>query len=102
MPVMDARAAQGVDTELEPGVLYRVQIEHLSQVLDILRYEIVAMRGGRAPGLIEQHSPHAVQAAFQEFVGFFLDERRDPALRGTAMRRIVLEAAVFRRVVRRR
>src|SRR5882672_10808880 len=32
MPVMDAGAAQGVDTELEPGVPDRVQIEHVLEV----------------------------------------------------------------------
>jgi hypothetical protein len=49
----------------------------------------MAMRGGRAPGLIELHLERRL-SRFSKFVGFVLDERRDLAL-AAAMRRIVLK-----------
>ncbi len=57
-------------------------------------------RGG--DGLFVRQAAHVPQPARHDFVRAFLDRGRFGTARRTAMRRVVLEAAVRRRIVRRR
>ena len=60
------------------------------------------MRGPCLDGRSKRHALHAVVSAAQQFVGPVLDPVRHVGVGGTAVGRVVLEAAVLGRIVRRR
>ena len=100
-PVVDARTAERVGADPHTCGPDRVQVERGRQVVDV-RPEVVVGPGGRGragPG--QRHPAYVGQPAAQDLVGPVLDPAGDVAAGGAAVRRVVLEAAVARRVVRR-
>ena len=59
------------------------------------------MRRGRREGLLERHTPDAVESIREEAIRTSFDPRRDLLFRRTAMRRVIFETAAFRRVMGR-
>ena len=98
LPVREARAAQRVHPEPQPGAPDRVEVDHRRQVVDV-GGDVVAPLDR---GLLEGHAANAVQPLVEQPVGLALDPARDVGVGRPAVRRVVLEAAVAGRVVRRR
>ena len=101
VPVVDAGAAQRIGADPHPGVAYRVEVEHRRQVVDVRGEVVVGAGGVRGPGAGQRDAPDAGEAVAQVRVGGVLHGRCGLAARRPAVRRVVLEAAVIGRVVRR-
>lgn len=56
---------------------------------------------GDAPDLLDWETPYVMQAASDKHVGLVLDPSGHAGIGGTAVRRIVLEATIPGRIVRR-
>ena len=80
----------------------RVQVDHRREIAHVGVEVVVPVRGRRAAGALERNSRHAAEAVGEQRVGALLDPAGDVRVGGPAVRRVVLEAAVLRRVVRRR
>ena len=63
---------------------------------------IVAANAGRMPRALIGDAPNVANPAFEQPVGVCLDPAGDGRIGRAAGRRVVLEAAIFRRIVRRR
>ncbi len=101
VPIGDAGAAQGIHANLDAGLLDGIQIQHVLQIIHI-GGDIVVFDHERALERIgERHAFHAGQPRFQNGVGAVFHPLGDLPFRGTTVGRVVLEATVFRRVVRR-
>ena len=97
LPVAQARAAQRVDAELQPGAADRVEVDHRAEVVDVGGDVVAATDLGALVG----HALDAVEPRLEQRVGLLLDAARDVGVGRAAVRRVVLEAAVAGRVVRR-
>ena len=98
-PVGHARAAERVGADAHPRVADRVEVEHLRQVVDVGAEEVVGADGRARLG--EGHPSHARDVAADQLVGAGGDDARRVGVGRPAVRRVVLEAAVLGRVVRR-
>ena len=102
LPVMHAGAAQGIDPDLDAGGADRFHVDDIGEVGDIGPDVIVAMHAGRFARAVIGDALHAAEAVFEKAVGGALDVSRDVGIGRTAIGRIVFEAAVLGRIVRRR
>ena len=98
MPAPPSGSTPKIQTRAADGV----QIDHRAQIVHILRNIIVAMRGGGRQGLRIRHAAHVAQPVREDRVGAVLNPFGGRRIGGPAVRRVVLEAAVVRRIVRRR
>ena len=101
-PVVDAGAAHRIDAHAQLRIADGIQVDHAAEVANVVRAVVVAVRRGRLQCLRMRHAAHTLQAAFEIGVGGGLDRTRDRIAGRSAVRWVVLEAAVARRVVRRR
>ena len=72
------------------------------RVVNIGRDEIFLMRARRFEGRCERYAFYIRIAFSQQFVGAVLNPLGHVGVGGTAIGRVILEAAILRRVVRRR
>ena len=79
-----------------------VHVDDVLQVPDVGQDEVFLVRACRADGFRVWHPPHPDVAVTQEPVGPLLDPLRHVGVGRATVRRVVLEAAVLGRVVRRR
>ena len=100
-PVGDARAAQRVHAEAQPAGADRLQVDDGGQVVDVGGDVVVRARRRRRPARTAR-ARTPVEARVEQLVGLALDPRRDLGVGRAAVGRVVLEAAVLGRVVRRR
>src|SRR5262249_21346551 len=98
-PVVDTRAAKRIDAEAD--LADGVHVQDVAQIGGGFGHVVVLMRGGGADGALKGDSMHAVELVDEKIVGEVLDESGGLAVRGTAVGRVVLESAVFGRVVGR-
>ena len=82
-----------------PASLMRGEVDDGGQVVDVGPHEVVGLRAGTRPG--ERDPLDALEPGADELVGPGGDDLRRVRVRGAAVRRVVLEAAVVGRVVRR-
>ena len=101
LPKMDARAAQRIDPDLHPGRADRVHVDDVREVADICANVVVAVDAGRFACAIVRDSPHAIELLLEKRVGGALDPRCYVGIGRSAIRRVVLEAAVLGRIMRR-
>ena len=101
-PVVDAGAAEWVGADAHAGAADGVEVEHRRQVVDIGAAVVVAMCvvGCQRPG--QRHPPDAAVACGEQLVGARGDPTGGVGVGRAAVGRVVLEAAVLGRVVRRR
>ena len=99
---MHGRAAERVHAQLEAGAADGVHVDDVPQVVDVGQDEIFLVRGRRLDGRGERHALHAAVAAPQQLVGPVLDPLGHVGVGRAAVGRVVLEAAVLGRIVRRR
>ena len=99
-PVVDGRAAERVDAEAHAGGLDDIEVDDVAEVLNVVLAEVEAFDEVGLDGLLERDALDVLEVG-QQFVGA-LGDRVGRFGRGRAAgRRIVLEAAVGGRVVRR-
>ena len=99
-PVGHARAAERVGAEAQAGRPDRIHVDDRREVVDVGRH--VVMGRDRRAGVGRRHLPDAIEAGLQEPVRLVLDPAGDVRVGRAAVGRVVLEAAVLGRVVRRR
>ena len=103
-PVVDRGAAERIDAQPKPGARDGLHVDDRAQVRDVGAHEVVLAGGGPRP--LERHARDAVEAVrtrrLEDPVRLVLDPARDVGVRRAAVGRVVLEAAVVGRVVRRR
>ena len=99
-PVADACAAERIHSEVEPGATDRVHVQDPRQVPHVNAPEVVTAYLGDGPFV--GHASDAVQAGAKQVVCLVLDRARDVRVGWAAVRRVVLEAAIFGRIVGRR
>ena len=98
-PVVDARAAQRVGADPHAGLADRVEVDDVRQVVDVRPEEVVRRR--RRPGPRERDPLHVAQPPRISSLARFAISGGGVAVGRAAVRRVVLEAAVGGRVVRR-
>ena len=102
LPVRLGGAAERIHAQREAGAPDGRHVDDVLQIADIGQDEVVLVRAGGGDGLRVWQPSHPDVAVAQERVGPFLDPRRHVGVGRAAVRRVVLEAAVLGRVVRRR
>ena len=101
-PIVNAGAAERIHAHADVRAANRIHVEHAAEIAHVSVEKVVPVRGGGAQGLFVRNSFHALQAAFQKRIGPGFDPSGDVVIRRPAVGRVVLEAAVVGRVVRRR
>ena len=102
LPVPDAGAAQRIGAEAETRPLHCAEVHDAGQVVDV-RPHVVAAAGGRGRERPRIGQPlHARVPGREERIGAPLDPAGHGRVGGAAVRRVVLDAPVLRRIVRRR
>ena len=99
-PVVHRGAAQGVHPQLEFRAPDGIHVDDVPQVADIGAQKVVPVRGGRAKSLLERSPRHPSKTGPEESVCLLPDPISDLRFRRAAVRRVVLETTVVRRVVR--
>ena len=101
-PVVHAGAAERIDAHADLRVADQRKVDDVAEVGDVRAEVVVPVRRRRAQRLRAGKSPDAGERGLEKGVGRSLDPARDIGARGTTVGGVVLEAAVSRRVVRRR
>ena len=101
-PVMNARAAQRVHTHPDFRFADRLHVDCVAKIADIGIEKIVAMRRRRLQGGCVGNALDALQLRLEQTVGQLLDPAGGVLVGRAAIRRVVFEAAIARRIVRRR
>ena len=101
-PIGHAGAAQRIRADVEARAADGVHIQHAAQIVHVCRNIIVAVCCGYLPRALVRHAQNLAQPALQQFVGAVFDPARRAGIRRAAIRRIVFESAIVRRIVRGR
>ena len=99
---MHRRAAERINTDLHAGAADRLQINNVWQIGRIAADIIVAVNAVGRDRTRVGHAAHIAQFVSDELIGEALNPSRCIDICRTAIRRIVFEAAILRRIVRRR
>ncbi len=102
LPQRQRRAAERVHTEFQIRGANRVHVHDVFQILNVRQNKIFRVRGRGLERGLKGNSLHAGIARAQQFVRAVLHPLGHIRVRRTAVRWIVFEAAIFRRIVRRR
>lgn len=98
-PVVHARPAQRVGADPHPGRADGIDVDHVGQVVDVVTEVVVALRGLQRAG---QRDALDARAVAQNLVGALGDCVGGVGVGWAAVGRVVFEAPVRGRVVRRR
>lgn len=101
-PVVHTGAAQRVDSELQARAADGVEVDHPLEPADIGVDEIEALGGGGLERLAVIHALDAIETGDQQRIGALLNPLGHAGVGRAAIGGVVLEAAIARRVVRRR
>ena len=99
-PVVHGRAAHRVSADVQAGRLDRVHVHHVAQVGNVV-VEVVELPGALVQHARDRGALHTVEACGDVLVGALGNPIRRLRRRRAAGGRVVLEAAVARRVVGR-
>ncbi len=100
-PVLDTGAAQRIDAQLQPGFLDRGHVDDLGQPFDKRLNQIFLGHAARGHGFVKRHALNPFQARRQQSVGTIFDDPGHIGVGWPPVRRVIFDAAIFRRVVRR-
>ena len=101
-PVVHRRAAQRIDSDLHACAVNRFHVDDVAQVADVSRDVIVFVKRRRGQRPLIRNTIHAGEPGLEKIVGSVLNPVGDGGVGRAAIGRIVFEAAVSRRIVRRR
>jgi hypothetical protein len=102
IPVWPRGTTERVRAQVKAGGAHHVHVKHIAEVGHVRQDQVLRVRSAGLHGDGERHARHAGVPGAQQEVGAVLDPPRDVGVGRTAVGRVVLEAAVLRRVVRRR
>ena len=102
LPVFDTGAAQRIDAQRQSGFLDRRHIDDIRQPFNKRLHQILLCDVAGGQRRIKRNTLHALQTGSQQFVGAILYHLSHVGIRRAAVRRVVLDTTVFRRVVGRR
>ncbi|MCU0282522.1 MAG: hypothetical protein MUD13_01275 [Candidatus Nanopelagicales bacterium] len=100
--VVHRRAAHGIRAEAHAGCPHRLEVEHVRQVAGVGVEVVVPADLVLGQRRAQRDPPHVAHPVSDDLVGPVLDPAGGIGVRRAAVRRVVLEAAVGRRVVRGR
>src|SRR5439155_4861995 len=95
-PVVDAGPAQRIGADADALGADRVYVDDVGQVLDVGVQVVVPLRALQRPG--QRRPLHALEPLAQNLVGTLGDDTGRVGVGRSAVGRVVLEAAVARRV----
>ena len=98
-PVVHRCSAQRIGANAHAGLANRIDIDDLVKLIDIVGEVVETVDAGVIQQVRTQHAIDLAPALFKDFVCTLGDPRGRIGVRGTTVRRVVLEAAVTRRVV---
>ena len=101
-PIVDAGPAERVHAQAQPRALDRLHIDDISQIADVRVEIVVPVRRGGAQRLLVWDAFHTFEAALHQLIRPGFDPAGDAAIGRSPSGGVVLEAAVVRRIVRRR
>ena len=102
LPIMDRGAAKRIHAQHETRLADDLHVDHVPKVLNIGQDEIFLTRGCRLARLLERHALDAGVAFPQQCIRTILRPFRHIGIGWSAVGRVVLDAPVFRRVMRGR
>ena len=102
LPVVHARAAERVHCELQSRGADRVHVDDVPQVLHVRSREVLLVERRSTLSRSERQTFRRPIVLAQQRIGARLNPARHVGVGRPAVRRVVLEAAILRRVVRRR
>ncbi|MGY3647345.1 hypothetical protein ACVWW2_002636 [Bradyrhizobium sp. LM4.3] len=96
---MHGGAAEWIDADIDAGGFDEVEIDHVAEIGDVGRNEVVGVdvRSLARPGVVD--AVHALEAIGEIAIGALLDHGGRVGVGRPTMRRIVLVAAVLRRIM---
>ena len=98
-PVIDRGTAQRIGADAHAGAADGVQVQHVGQIVHVGAQIVIG--AGLLAGALEGHTLDAFQAGLDVFVGACGDPLGGIGVGRAAVRRVVLEATVGGRIVRR-
>ncbi|MCY1225754.1 hypothetical protein D9M72_379590 [compost metagenome] len=98
-PVIHRGAAHGVGADPDAGLADGVEIQDGREIVHVAAEEVELAGGLSRQGIGHRNALDAAEPVFQEFVGPVGDPAGGVGVCGSAVRRVVLEAAVTGRVV---
>ena len=101
-PIVNPGATKRIHAHIDVRAANRIHIEHAAEIAYVSIEKVMPVGGSGALGLLEGNPFHALEAAFQKPIGPGFDPSCDVVIRRPAVGRVVLEAAVVGRIVRRR
>ena len=102
LPVRHRRAAERIDADLQAGLADRFHVDHGAEIGHVVSDEILLHDRRRRQRLRVGHAPDAAVAILHQRIGALLDPAGGIGVGRAAVRRVVFDAAVARRIVRRR
>ena len=99
-PVGHGGAAHRIDADTQPRGADGLHVDDRAEVVDVVGREVALRDAVGGDGLRVRHARDAGVAIGEQGVGAVFDPAGDVGVGGAAVRRVVLEAAVLRRVVR--
>ncbi len=96
---MHGGAAERVDGELQPCCTDRVHVDDVAQIIDVGLNQIFLTRAGCLYSRFIRDALDASVTSAQQLVRPLLDPLRHIGVGWTAVGRVVLETAIFRRVM---
>ncbi|MNG85519.1 hypothetical protein D3C79_442790 [compost metagenome] len=101
LPVGNTGAAKRINAQFQAGTLNGGHINHVHQPFHIRLHQILRVQMTAVPGFVQRLALNAFQLLRQQFVGAFFNHRGQVGVGRAAVGRVILDAAVFRRVMRR-
>ena len=100
LPVRHRRAAKRIDADLQAGLADRFHVDHGAEIGDVGFNEILLHGRRRRQRLRVRYAPDAAVAIVHQRIGTLLDPAGGIGIGRAAVRRVVFDAAVARRIVR--
>ena len=100
-PISEGGSAQRVNRQSEARIANGVHVDDILQILHVGQHQIFLASGRCFDCLLVRNSFHLAIAGSQEIVRPILYPARDLSIGRAAVRRVVLETTVFRRIVGR-
>ena len=98
-PVVHRCSAQRIGANAHAGLANRINIDDLVKLINVVGQVVKAMDAGVIQQIRTQHAINAAPTLFENFVRALSDPRGRIGVRGAAVRGVVLESTVTRRVV---
>ena len=99
LPVFDTGPAQRIDAQRQARFLDRRHVDDVRQAFNERLHQILLFDVAGSQRRVQRNAFHTLQASGQQFVGTVFHHFGDVGISRTAVWRVVLDTAIFRRVV---